>query len=210
MKRALKLSVGLAVVLILVSLGVIAQSLRRGSPPASSREMTKTLEIERADQSVSGSVNQRASLPVTGGKAAVPSAQYMLQTSKPLQAPQQEALSRIIETVVQRRRELDQTAVFQALREKDDKERIKAFYDAVSSGVELPADSLRDLALQDGSPEVRFLALQALGVSPEVGSVARLALNDADSHVRTKAQEILLQLEDGTQAQPPDQSTQGQ
>ena len=70
--------------------------------------------------------------------------------------------------------------------------------------------ALRELALQDGSPEVRFLALQALGVSPEVGSVARLALNDADSHVRTKAQEILLQLEDGTQAQPPDQSTQGQ
>jgi hypothetical protein len=85
--------------------------------------------------------------------------------------------------------------VIRALNDNDDQVRTRAFYEAVSSGVELPTDYLRGMALHDRSPEIRFLALQALSDNAEAGAIAEMALNDSSEHVRNKANEILLQLE---------------
>jgi len=96
-----------------------------------------------------------------------------------------------IETLVERKGDQALDAVLQALKDKEDEVRTRALYAAVDSGMELPADSLIYLALHDQSPNVRFLALEALEGHPKGKEIAERALADPDPHVRNKAQEIL-------------------
>lgn len=124
--------------------------------------------------------------------------------------PSAEARSRAIFALVERKRDQALDAVLQALKDKDDQVRTRALYGAVSSSVNLPVVTLRELALHDRSPEVRFLALQALTEHPEGRVIAKMALNDPNPHVRRKAQEILLQLGDAPKFSPPKQPEKGQ
>jgi hypothetical protein len=108
--------------------------------------------------------------------------------------PDPKVRARAIAALVGRKGEAALDAVLEALRDSDDQVRTEALYGAAKAGVDLPEESLRDLALNDASADVRFLALQSLANSPDAGSVAEMALNDSSEPVRGEAQEILRRL----------------
>lgn len=186
-------------VLILVVLVVIVQFLVRGSAPQGAPE------VKRADQ--------EAVLPDEAVKPPPPAALREHVARQNLGTS-----SRVMQPQAEQRTDMAPDAVRQALREQpDDQLRTKVLYETLRSGAELPADFLTELALYDRSPEVRFLALQALTPRSEVEAshrqveaVARLALNDPSPHVRTKAQEILLGLEAARQSPPAGQGANAQ
>jgi HEAT repeat protein len=105
---------------------------------------------------------------------------------------------RAVQALVERQGDQARDAVLEALRDPDDPVRIRALYQAVHAGVQLPTDVLAELAAGDLSPDVRFLALEALAAGPEARSFAEAALNDASPHVRGKAQQILRGLDTAT------------
>ena len=80
------------------------------------------------------------------------------------------------------------------MRDKNEKVRIKALHRALYSGVGIPLELLIDLALNDDSMNIRFLALQALPVDPKLRWVAERALHDSNPQVNQKAEEILEEL----------------
>lgn len=116
--------------------------------------------------------------------------------------PNPEVRARAVYTLIERKGDQALDAVLQALIDRDDQVRTRALYGALSSGVDVPADFLSDLALHDKSSDVRFLALQGLAENPNARTVAELALGDPNEHVRLKAEEILLQLDSATQSEP--------
>lgn len=130
-----------------------------------------------------------------------------------LTEPDPQARSQAVEALVERKGDRALDVVLQALRDADEQVRSWALYSALSAGVELPTDSLIDLALHDPSHNVRFLALEALATDPNVRTVGEQALNDPSPHVRRKAQEILETLKGGsasTESPEPSQPVQGQ
>jgi HEAT repeat protein len=103
--------------------------------------------------------------------------------------------SRSVTALIDREGERAFDVVVRALKDPDDQVRTQALYGALTSGVEVPAGLLMDMALRDASAEVRFLALQGLAEHPDVRPIAESALNDPNPNVRIKAQEILYQLD---------------
>jgi hypothetical protein len=102
---------------------------------------------------------------------------------------------RAIETLVKRKREAALGAVLKSLNDSDDQVRSQALYGAVTAGVQVPEGVLDDLAVNDASPSVRFLALQGLSNSPDLRQIAERAANDPSEPVRIAAQQVLAQLD---------------
>ena len=111
-----------------------------------------------------------------------------------LAEPDPEVRARAIETLIRRKGDQSADALQEALRDKNEKVRIKALHRALYSGVGIPLELLIDLALNDDSMNIRFLALQALPVDPKLRWVAERALHDSNPQVNQKAEEILEEL----------------
>ncbi len=95
--------------------------------------------------------------------------------------------------LIQRNRGHALDLVLNALRDGDERVRANSLFYALRSGIELPAATLEQLALNDASPNVRFLGLEALTNhdNPNLRVIAERALNDPDPNVQGKAREIL-------------------
>lgn len=115
-----------------------------------------------------------------------------------------------VETLVERQGDRALDSVLEALRDRDDQVRAQALYGALNADVELPVPVLSDLALDDPSESVRFLALEALANDPMIEVIAVQALDDPSPHLRTKAEEILGRLERAERGPAPSRSVQGQ
>jgi len=117
--------------------------------------------------------------------------------------------ARAVEELVERKRDGARDAALEALKDHDDQVRTRALYKATHEDLDLPTAALIDLALGDASPDVRFLALDALTDRPEARTIAETALNDPSPHVRQRAQEILQGLDEAAPPRPPSQPAQG-
>lgn len=117
--------------------------------------------------------------------------------------PDPRARAQAVGALVERKGDRARDAVLQALQDPDDQVRTRALYEALGADVQLPLDALIDLALRDPSPDVRFLALEALANGPEARTIAEAALSDPSPHLRSKASEILRGLEAATRPQQP-------
>jgi hypothetical protein len=117
--------------------------------------------------------------------------------------------ARAVEALVERKREGAREALLEALKDQDEQVRTRALYKAADEDLELPTATLIELALGDSSPDVRFLALEALADRPEVRTIAEAALNDQSPHVRQRAREILQSLDEATRPRRLDQPARG-
>jgi len=130
------------------------------------------------------------------------------ELEKMLTAPDPMVRGHAVKAIVEREGGKALDAVAKALKDADDGVRADALYGATNAGLELPMNSLRELALNDASADVRFLALQSMANNVDAKSVAEEALNDPSEPVRLKAQEILQLLH--KQSPEPTQPLQGQ
>src|SRR6266851_6904613 len=105
---------------------------------------------------------------------------------------------RAIETLAERKRQAALEAVLKSLQDNNDQVRVRALYGALKADVEIPEAVLSNMALNDASPDVRFVALQALAKTPNARPIAERALNDSSEAVRALAHEI---------AEPSDDTT---
>ena len=82
------------------------------------------------------------------------------------------------------------------VREPDSLVRERLLSTAISKGFALPSDVLADLARIDPSEQIRWVALDALASSesPSARQVAEAATTDASEAIRSKAKEMLNQL----------------
>ena len=109
--------------------------------------------------------------------------------------PDPEVRARAAMSLIRRKGPESSAAVLAALKDKNESVRAQALYRALMSGVEIPSDALVDLALNDESMNVRFLALQALPVDPTLRWVAERAANDSSQQVSAMAKDILKELD---------------
>ncbi len=132
------------------------------------------------------------------------------ELEKLLADPDPQVRLRAVHTLIDRKGNNAEDMVLGALKDADGQVRAEALYTALRKGVELPADSLINLALGDPSPDVRVLALDAIARGPDARPIAVGALNDPNPHVQDKAREIIEAL-DSAEGQPePTQTPQGQ
>ncbi len=146
------------------------------------------------------------------GMAPVPP-EYWASTAELAQGlsdPDPDERARAIAAVVGRRGAKALDAVLKALNDDADQVRTEALYGAWKAGVELPAGLLSELARNDPSVDVRFLALEALAGDPAVEMVALDALDDPSSHVRNQARQILGRLDAAARPPAPSRPAQGQ
>ncbi len=70
--------------------------------------------------------------------------------------------------------------------------------------MQVPAETLRDLALNDPSVDVRILAMDSLAAmnDPILRDIAEQALNDSNHFIHDKAEEILQGLKGESQQAP--------
>ncbi len=115
-----------------------------------------------------------------------------------------------LEALIERKGDQAQNEVLQALNDHDERVRISAIYGAVDEGIDLPPETLSDLALKDPSYKVRFLALQALAGDPNLDFVASYALDDPNPVIRLYAESILDRLDRADSPSEPSQPAQGQ
>ncbi len=126
-----------------------------------------------------------------------------------LSDPDYKVRAQAIEGLVEREGNRARDDVLKAMKDSDDSVRTRALYSAQTFGIEISPDSLKNMAVNDRSPEVRFLALDGLGNGPDARAIAERALNDPDIHVRNRAKEILHLLEGAKRiAQRPPQDEQ--
>ena len=87
--------------------------------------------------------------------------------------------------------------------DKDESIRANALFAARQSGIEIPSTVLVSLFTLDPSPDVRFLALDALAGDPDnARSAAERGLNDPDPRVQSAAEDILKRLDAADPAPP--------
>ena len=109
--------------------------------------------------------------------------------------PDPDVRARAIVSLIRRKGRESGDVVLAALKDKSDSVRGQALHRALMSGVEIPSDTLIDLALTDESMNVRFLALQALPVDPTLRWVAERAAHDSSQQVSALAKDILKELD---------------
>lgn len=109
--------------------------------------------------------------------------------------PEPEQRAWAIETLVERTGQRAQDAVLTALGDANENVRTSALHSAVEEGIELPGDRLSELALDDPSVNIRFLALQALAGDPNRDLTATWALDDPNPMIRDYARRILDRLD---------------
>jgi HEAT repeat protein len=114
-----------------------------------------------------------------------------------------------VETLIERKGNDARDVVLNAMHDSNTQVRSRALYAALRSGVDMPETMLNDLAVTDSSPDIRFLALQALSDRSDARSVAERALKDPDEAVRSEAQQILGRLKEAQAAQSPVQPPPG-
>ena len=129
--------------------------------------------------------------------------QEMLKRSDPL------TRGRGYSVLIERDRDHGLDLLLDALKDPDGTVRTLALNTALHKDVKPPQDTLVSLALNDESPRVRFLALNALSSGPQVRPIAQQALSDPDVRVRSRAQEILDALDVASRSQKsPEQPRQ--
>jgi hypothetical protein len=130
--------------------------------------------------------------------ASTQEVEQMLLNSDP------EIRARAVAEVIKRKGRQSGDVVRDALKDDSDMVRLAALRMASLSGVELTQQTLVDLAVNDKSAIVRFLALEDLPADPSLQWVAERALQDPNPNVSQKAREILQQLTPASA--PPDRS----
>jgi HEAT repeat protein len=116
--------------------------------------------------------------------------------------PDPETRIRAIAGLIERRGADALSAVLTALSDEDDQVRIRALQLAFGEGLDVPAERLFDLALNDRSPNVRLQALQTAPDRPELAVVAESAQHDPDPNVQNEARAILARLGGGNTTSP--------
>lgn len=98
-----------------------------------------------------------------------------------------------IAALIERKGSEAQGEVLNALEDPDASVRTSALYKSLGAGVQLPAETLQDLALNDPSTDVRILAMQTLEAmnDPSLRAIAEQSLNDPNQFIHDKAEEIL-------------------
>jgi hypothetical protein len=114
-----------------------------------------------------------------------------LQIERSVTAGNPEVRSQAVDSLIRREGHQSLGVVLDALKDPSAKVRDQALYRALFMGLALPEDTLIDLALNDESPDVRFLALQALPVDPVLRWVAERARLDSSQPVSHEAQGII-------------------
>ena len=92
--------------------------------------------------------------------------------------------------------------------DEDDEVRAETLNTALDEGLTVPTDLLSELARNDPSDSVRFLALEALSDDPMVAMIAEQALGDPNPHVRSRANAILDRLNRAEEPAAPSQAGQ--
>jgi HEAT repeat protein len=85
-------------------------------------------------------------------------------------------------------------AVLRALGDRDEQVRTRALFAALSGGLDLPVTALIQ-ALADPSPNIRYLALDALADQPNARTYATQLTRDSNPHVGSEARRILDRLD---------------
>lgn len=85
--------------------------------------------------------------------------------------------------------------VLGSLEDPEDQVRTLALYGALMEGVDVPEERLSDLAFNDPSANVRFLALQALVRGPEAEAIVERALVDPSPHIQSFAKAMAARME---------------
>jgi HEAT repeat protein len=104
-----------------------------------------------------------------------------------------------VEGLISRQGSASLENVLATLKDNDDSVRFRTLYKANYAGIQIPDDTLLSLVREDGSPDVRGMALKILADRPNIGKqhltdIARNSLGDTDPTVRDVAEEVLSQL----------------
>jgi hypothetical protein len=99
-----------------------------------------------------------------------------------------------LEALVERGGAISRAEVIKALDDDDEGVRTMALYEALNEGLELPPEKLADLAYDDSSYNVRFLALKNLAGQANEEQAAEAALSDPNPVIRSYAESVLLRL----------------
>lgn len=111
-----------------------------------------------------------------------------------LEDPDAEERAAALEALVDRGGAVTEREVIKALDDPEEQIRTVALYEALNEGLDLPADKLIDLAANDGSHNVRFLALQNLEGRTAEGQAIEAALNDPNPVIRSYAEAAMLRV----------------
>lgn len=111
--------------------------------------------------------------------------------------PDPEERAAALRALVDRGGALSEQEVIQALDDVEERIRTVALYEALQEGLDLPPERLTDLAANDSSHNVRFLALRNLAGQPAEERAIEAALNDPNPVVRSYAESTMLRLYPG-------------
>lgn len=121
--------------------------------------------------------------------------------------------ARWLELLIEQKKGDELEAVHIALNDPNDEVRERTLHAALNSGVTLPAAWIENLAVNDFSPMVRFLAMGAiithsgnsLVATPNARTIAQMALRDSSADVREQAHQILEQMTQPVQPLQPEE-----
>jgi hypothetical protein len=111
-----------------------------------------------------------------------------------LQNPGAEERAAALEALVDRGGAISEQELIKALDDPEERVRTVALYEALNDGLTLPADRLMDLAANDSSYNVRFLALRNLAGKTAEGQAIDAALDDPNPVIRSYAESAMLRL----------------
>lgn len=111
-----------------------------------------------------------------------------------LKDPDAEERAAALEALLDRGGAITEREVVRALDDPEEQIRTVALYEALNEGLDLPPDKLIDLAANDSSHNVRFLALQNLEGRPAEGRAIEAALNDPNPVIRSYAEAAMLRV----------------
>jgi hypothetical protein len=117
--------------------------------------------------------------------------------------PLPEIRATAIVTLINEQGERALDIVLPALEDSDPQVRVRALSQGMNHELDIPLDTIRQMAEEDPSPEVRLMSLIALASYPkdpqslalQLRATAELALNDSDESVQQQAHQILEQLD---------------